>query len=222
VWRGPPAPDGGPAPTNWQSGVSPARRGPAWYRFHEPTARSTTCTRSRRTSRTSTGTTPRSRRAMPRTCCTSGSTGAWTASGSTSSTRSPKTRNLATNEPGLRHDEELAHYPQPPAGHPEGSIDEYDGRLLVGEVYLMDLHRLVEYINSGDQLHLAHKLRLLPIFPGRQRLFPRVSAGLRRSGGFLRPGRPGSWRTMTTRGGPHALRRRAGVRGSAGREWPPC
>lgn len=28
--------------------------------------------------------------------------------------------------------------------------------MIAGEVYLLDIHRLVEYINSGDQLHLAH------------------------------------------------------------------
>ena len=28
--------------------------------------------------------------------------------------------------------------------------------MLVGEVYLLDLRRLVEYINTGDELHLAH------------------------------------------------------------------
>ena len=44
-------------------------------------------------------------------------------------------------------------------------VDEYDSRVivgecesrvLIGEVYLLDLHRLVEYINTGDELHLAH------------------------------------------------------------------
>ncbi|MDA0165265.1 alpha-amylase family glycosyl hydrolase [Solirubrobacter ginsenosidimutans] len=35
-------------------------------------------------------------------------------------------------------------------------IDEYDDRMLVGEVALQDLHRVVGYLESGDQLHLAH------------------------------------------------------------------
>ena len=35
-------------------------------------------------------------------------------------------------------------------------VDEYDDRMLVGEVALQDLHRIVSYLTSGDQLHLAH------------------------------------------------------------------
>ncbi len=35
-------------------------------------------------------------------------------------------------------------------------IDEYDDRMVVGEVALQDLHRIVGYLESGDQLHLAH------------------------------------------------------------------
>jgi alpha-glucosidase len=35
-------------------------------------------------------------------------------------------------------------------------VDEYDDRMTVGEVALLDLHRVVSYLNSGDQLHLAH------------------------------------------------------------------
>ena len=37
-----------------------------------------------------------------------------------------------------------------------GSIDEYDDRMIVGEVALQDLHRVVAYLEYGDQLHLAH------------------------------------------------------------------
>jgi alpha-glucosidase len=40
-------------------------------------------------------------------------------------------------------------------------IDEYDDRMTVGEVYLLDLRRIVAYINSGDQLHLAHNFVFL-------------------------------------------------------------
>src|SRR4051794_15417773 len=35
-------------------------------------------------------------------------------------------------------------------------IDEYDDRMIVGEVALQDLHRIVSYLEYGDQLHLAH------------------------------------------------------------------
>jgi alpha-glucosidase len=35
-------------------------------------------------------------------------------------------------------------------------VDEYEDRMIVGEVALQDLHRIVGYLQSGDQLHLAH------------------------------------------------------------------
>ena len=35
-------------------------------------------------------------------------------------------------------------------------VDEYEDRMIVGEVALLDLHRVISYLNSGDQLHLAH------------------------------------------------------------------
>jgi alpha-glucosidase len=35
-------------------------------------------------------------------------------------------------------------------------VDAYDDRMIVGEVALQDLHRIVGYLESGDQLHLAH------------------------------------------------------------------
>ncbi|MDX6336902.1 MAG: alpha-glucosidase [Streptosporangiaceae bacterium] len=62
---------------------------------------------------------------------------------------------LRDNEPGRRHDEDW------PTIHDRlrgirRVVDEYDDRIIAGEVYLLDLHRLVEYINTGDQLHLAH------------------------------------------------------------------
>jgi alpha-glucosidase len=40
-------------------------------------------------------------------------------------------------------------------------VDEYPDRMLVGEVYLLDLHRIVAYVNTGDQLHLAHNFTFL-------------------------------------------------------------
>jgi alpha-glucosidase len=40
-------------------------------------------------------------------------------------------------------------------------VDEYPDRMLVGEVYLLDIQRVVSYINSGDELHLAHNFTFL-------------------------------------------------------------
>jgi len=39
--------------------------------------------------------------------------------------------------------------------------DEYEDRLLVGEVYILDQTRMVEYVIGGDQLHLAHNFVFL-------------------------------------------------------------
>ena len=35
-------------------------------------------------------------------------------------------------------------------------VDEYPGRMIVGEVYLLDLSRVVSYSSGGDRLHMAH------------------------------------------------------------------
>jgi alpha-glucosidase len=35
-------------------------------------------------------------------------------------------------------------------------VDEYPERVLVGEVYLLDLPRLARYVAGGDRLHMAH------------------------------------------------------------------
>jgi alpha-glucosidase len=40
-------------------------------------------------------------------------------------------------------------------------VDEYPDRMLVGEVYLLDLRRIVAYVNSGDELHMAHNFAFL-------------------------------------------------------------
>ena len=40
-------------------------------------------------------------------------------------------------------------------------VDEYPDRMIVGQVYLLDLHRVVRYLNSGDQLHPAHNFVFL-------------------------------------------------------------
>jgi alpha-glucosidase len=42
-------------------------------------------------------------------------------------------------------------------------VDAYDDRMIVGEVGLPDVHRVVSYLNSGDQLHLAHYLAFLDL-----------------------------------------------------------
>jgi len=42
-------------------------------------------------------------------------------------------------------------------------VDEYDDRMIVGEVALQDLHRVVGYLASGDQLHLAHNFVFLDL-----------------------------------------------------------
>ncbi len=62
---------------------------------------------------------------------------------------------LRENEPGLRHDEDW------PTVHERlrrirAVVDEYPERMLVGEVYIRDLRRVVPYINTRDELHLAH------------------------------------------------------------------
>jgi alpha-glucosidase len=62
---------------------------------------------------------------------------------------------LGDNQPELRHDEDW------PTIHNRlrrlrAVVDAYEDRMLVGEVYLKDLRRVVQYINSGDELDLAH------------------------------------------------------------------
>jgi alpha-glucosidase len=42
-------------------------------------------------------------------------------------------------------------------------VDEYDDRMLVGEVYLLDLQRVVAYVNSGRELHLAHNFTFVKL-----------------------------------------------------------
>jgi alpha-glucosidase len=62
---------------------------------------------------------------------------------------------LGDNEPRRRHDEDW------PTIHDRlrrirAVVDEYEDRMIVGEVYLLDLARTLAYVNSGDELHLAH------------------------------------------------------------------
>ncbi|HEX2073231.1 MAG TPA: alpha-amylase family glycosyl hydrolase [Geodermatophilus sp.] len=40
-------------------------------------------------------------------------------------------------------------------------VDEYPDRMIVGEVYLLDLRRVVDYLGGGDQLHMAHNFVFL-------------------------------------------------------------
>jgi len=49
-------------------------------------------------------------------------------------------------------------------------VDEYPDRMLVGEVYLLDLERIVAYVNSGDELHLAHNFTFVHL-PWRMEAF---------------------------------------------------
>ena len=42
-----------------------------------------------------------------------------------------------------------------------GVLEEYDGRMAVGEVYLLDQAALVEFLITGDELHLAHNFVFL-------------------------------------------------------------
>jgi alpha-glucosidase len=54
-----------------------------------------------------------------------------------------------------RHDEDWASIHERLRGIRQ-VVDEYDDRMIVGEVALNDLHRVVTYLESGDQLHMAH------------------------------------------------------------------
>ena len=40
-------------------------------------------------------------------------------------------------------------------------VDEYDDRMLVGEVHIYDLPRFIEYVRTGDQLHMAHNFTFM-------------------------------------------------------------
>ena len=42
-----------------------------------------------------------------------------------------------------------------------GVLEEYDGRVAVGEVYLLDQAELVRFLVTGDELHLAHNFVFL-------------------------------------------------------------
>src|SRR5690606_36592758 len=40
-------------------------------------------------------------------------------------------------------------------------LEEYDQRVAVGEVYVLDQQRLASFLVSGDELHLAHNFVFL-------------------------------------------------------------
>ena len=68
---------------------------------------------------------------------------------------------LRDNEPDLRHDEDWS-----PAIHERlqrirAVVHEFDDRMLAGEVYLLDLERVVAYVSSGEELDLAHNFVFL-------------------------------------------------------------
>jgi alpha-glucosidase len=54
-----------------------------------------------------------------------------------------------------RHDEDWNTMPERLRGI-RRAVDSYPDRMLVGELYLLDLVRFVDYLNTGNQLHLAH------------------------------------------------------------------
>ena len=77
-------------------------------------------------------------------------------------------------------------------------VDEYDDRMIVGEVALHDLHRIVSYLRSGDQLHLAHNFLFAEQAVGRRGL-PHVDRRLRGARRPARRGPRGSSPTTTSR-----------------------
>ncbi|HEX6457292.1 MAG TPA: alpha-amylase family glycosyl hydrolase [Thermoleophilaceae bacterium] len=70
---------------------------------------------------------------------------------------------LRDNGPGLRHDEDWQPTIHDRLRGIRRVVEEFDDRMLVGEVYLKDLRRVVEYINTGDQLDLAHNFVFLDL-----------------------------------------------------------
>ena len=67
---------------------------------------------------------------------------------------------LGDNEPGRRHDE---HWPtvHERLRRLRSLLDGYDECIAVGEVYADSQRTLVEYVNSGDELHMVHNFNLL-------------------------------------------------------------
>lgn len=67
---------------------------------------------------------------------------------------------LADNTGGPRHDQDWPTVHERLRGI-RRVVDEFEDRMIVGEVYLRDLRRVVEYVKTGDQLHLAHNFVFL-------------------------------------------------------------
>ena len=155
-----------------------------------------TCTRSWPSSPTSTGTTPRSRRRCT-TCCASGSTAASTASASTSLQRLAQDPLLRDNAGAARrHDQDWDTIHDRLRGI-RRVVDEYDDRMIVGEVApAATSQRVVGYLNSGDQLHLAHNFVFVEL-PWDADGVPRVDRRLRGARRRRRRGRRGSCPTTT-------------------------
>ena len=148
VWRDP-APDGGP-PNNWQSAF--AAVGPAWT-FHQPTGQYYLHSFTPHQPDLNWDN-PEVEAAMHDVLRF------WLNRGVDGFRidviyKIAKDPELRDNEPGRRHDEDWPTIHERLRGI-RRVIDEYDNRMIAGEVYLLDLHRVVEYINTGDQLHLAH------------------------------------------------------------------
>jgi alpha-glucosidase len=73
---------------------------------------------------------------------------------------------LGDNHGGSREEAEVRHDEDWPTIHDRlrrirSAVDRYQDRMLVGEVHIYDLGRIIEYISSGDQLHLAHNFTFL-------------------------------------------------------------
>jgi alpha-glucosidase len=148
LWRDP-APDGGP-PNNWQSSF--AAVGPAWT-FHEPTGQYYLHSFMPQQPDLNWDN-PDVEAAMHDVLRF------WLDRGADGFRidaiyRMAKDPELRDNEPGLRHDEDW------PTIHERlrrirAVVDSYHERMIAGEVYLLNLRQVVQYINTGDELHLAH------------------------------------------------------------------
>ena len=78
-----------------------------------------------------------------------------------------------------------------------GSSTSTTDRMIVGEVALQDLHRVVSYLESGDQLHLAHNFVFVEL-PWDAEAFRDLDRRLRGAGRPDARGRRGSSPTTTS------------------------
>ena len=102
---------------------------------------------------------------------------------------------LGDNEPGHRHDQDW------PSVHERlrrirAVLDEYDERMIVGEVYLRDLRQVVTNCKLRRRAASGPQLRIRPPAWDAPRSGSVAEFRNWRSG----PGPRGSWRTTTTRG----------------------